>query len=219
MGSMIQVGAPRMAVPPPAAVRPSSSPRMLWSGKSRTIKLLSSDSTAQSASVTHVPSAFWLEAMSRRNLRIAVVPARCAISSAKVSSRSQADMGTHATGPRDPGNGIELRSVLLADMATLVTVHAHPDDEAIACGGTIAKAAKKGHRVVIVFGTRGEHGEVAEGFLEPGEELAARREAEAHRAAELLGAQRVEFLGYRDSGMMGTAENDAPGSFWSADVE
>ena len=104
-------------------------------------------------------------------------------------------------------------------MATLVTVHAHPDDEAIACGGTIAKAAKEGHRVVIVFGTRGEHGEVAEGFLEPGEELAARREAEAHRAAELLRAQRVEFLGYRDSGMMGTAENDAPGSFWSADVE
>jgi LmbE family N-acetylglucosaminyl deacetylase len=104
-------------------------------------------------------------------------------------------------------------------MATLVTVHAHPDDEAIACGGTIAKAAKEGHRVVIVFASRGEHGEVADDFLEPGEELAARREIEARRAGEMLGAQRVEFLGYRDSGMMGTAENDAPGSFWTADVE
>lgn len=104
-------------------------------------------------------------------------------------------------------------------MATLVTVHAHPDDEAIACGGTIAKAAKEGHRVVIVFATRGEHGEVADGFLDPGEELAARREIEVRQAAEILGAERVEFLGYRDSGMMGTPENDAPGSFWSADVE
>jgi LmbE family N-acetylglucosaminyl deacetylase len=113
---------------------------------------------------------------------------------------------------------MQLQSVLVPDMSTLVTVHAHPDDEAIACGGTIAKAAKEGHRVVIVFATRGEHGEVAEGFLEPGEELAARREVEARRAAEMLGAHRVEFLGYRDSGMMGTPENNSPGSFWSADV-
>src|SRR3954447_23951413 len=104
-------------------------------------------------------------------------------------------------------------------MATLVSFHAHPDDEAIPTGGTLAKAAKDGHRVVIVFGTKGEHGEVEEGFLEPGEVLAERRVQETRRSAEILGAARVEFLGYVDSGMMGTPENDAPGSFWQADIE
>jgi len=104
-------------------------------------------------------------------------------------------------------------------MATLVSFHAHPDDEAIPTGGTLAKAAKDGHRVVLVFGTKGEHGEVEEGFLEPGETLAERRVQETHRSAEILGASRVEFLGYVDSGMMGTPENDAPNSFWQADIE
>ena len=50
-------------------------------------------------------------------------------------------------------------------MATLVTFHAHPDDETIATGGTMAKAAAAGHRVVLVTATRGEHGEVAQGHL------------------------------------------------------
>jgi LmbE family N-acetylglucosaminyl deacetylase len=104
-------------------------------------------------------------------------------------------------------------------MATLVSFHAHPDDEAIPTGGTLAKAAKDGHRVVLVFGTKGEHGEVEEGFLEPGEVLAERRVQETRRSAEILGAARVEFLGYVDSWMMGTPENDAPGSFWQADIE
>jgi LmbE family N-acetylglucosaminyl deacetylase len=104
-------------------------------------------------------------------------------------------------------------------MATLVSFHAHPDDDTISTGGTLAKAADAGHRVVIVFGTRGEHGEVEDGFLQPGEALWERRVQEAHRAAEIMGAARVEFLGYVDSGMMGTPENDAPESFWQADVE
>src|SRR3954468_6568184 len=103
-------------------------------------------------------------------------------------------------------------------MATLVSFHAHPDDEAIPTAGTLAKAAKDGHRVVLVFATKGEHGEVAEDFLDEGETLAERRVQEPHRSAEILGAQRTEFLGYVDSGMMGTPENDAPDSFWQADV-
>ncbi|MBV8950380.1 MAG: PIG-L family deacetylase [Actinobacteria bacterium] len=102
---------------------------------------------------------------------------------------------------------------------TLVTFHAHPDDEAIATAGTMAKAAAAGHRVVLVVATRGEHGEVAPEFLEPGESLAERRVEETRRAAALLGVARVEFLGYVDSGMAGTPENDRPGSFWSADVD
>ena len=104
-------------------------------------------------------------------------------------------------------------------MATLVSFQAHPDDESIAAGGTLAKAAAAGHRTVLVFGTRGEHGEVAEGFLDEGEELWQRRMKETQRSAEILGVQRVEWLGYTDSGMMGTPENDLAGSFWSADVE
>lgn len=104
-------------------------------------------------------------------------------------------------------------------MATLVCFHAHPDDEAIGSGGTLARAAAEGHRVVVVFATRGEHGEVPEGLLDPGEQLWQRRSKEALDAAAILGVHRVEFLGYCDSGMMGWAANDAPGSFWSADVE
>jgi len=104
-------------------------------------------------------------------------------------------------------------------MATMVSFHAHPDDEAIATGGTLAKAAAAGHRVVLVSATRGEHGEVAEGVLGAGEALGQRRERELAQAAEVLGVDRVEFLGYVDSGMMGTPENEASGSFWSADVE
>jgi LmbE family N-acetylglucosaminyl deacetylase len=104
-------------------------------------------------------------------------------------------------------------------MATLVTFHAHPDDESIAMGGVMAKAAEEGHRVVLVVATRGEHGEVDEGFLPEGELLWERRERETLACAEILGAARVEFLGYVDSGMMGTPENDLPGSFWQADVE
>ncbi|HVF75205.1 MAG TPA: PIG-L family deacetylase [Acidimicrobiales bacterium] len=104
-------------------------------------------------------------------------------------------------------------------MATLVCFHAHPDDEAIATGGTMAKAAADGHRVVLVTATRGEHGEVAEGFLDPGEELWQRREQELGDAAKALGVARYEFLGYVDSGMMGVPENDVPGCFWQAEVD
>ena len=104
-------------------------------------------------------------------------------------------------------------------MATLVTFHAHPDDECIVCGGVMRKAADEGHRVVLVVATRGELGEVSDGFLDEDEPLWRRRVAETHEAAELLGVERVEFLGYTDSGMMGEPTNDAPGTFWTAPVE
>ncbi len=104
-------------------------------------------------------------------------------------------------------------------MATLVCFHAHPDDEAIATGGLMARAKAEGHRVVLVVATRGEHGEVAAGFLDTGEALGLRRVSETLRSAELLGVDRVEFLGYVDSGMIGTPTNDGPYSFWRADVE
>ena len=102
---------------------------------------------------------------------------------------------------------------------TIVTFHAHPDDEAISTAGTMARAAAEGHRVVLVVATRGEHGEVADGVLGDGEALWQRRVEETHRAAEVLGVSRVEFLGYRDSGMMGEATNNEPEAFWGADLD
>lgn len=104
-------------------------------------------------------------------------------------------------------------------MATIVALHAHPDDESISTGGTLARAADEGHRVVLVFATRGECGEVAPGFLADDEELGARREQEARASAAVLGADRVEFLGYRDSGMDGEPTNDDARCFWQADID
>ena len=102
---------------------------------------------------------------------------------------------------------------------TLVTFHAHPDDEAIATGGTMARAAAEGHRVVLVVATRGELGEYAPDALAPGETLAEHRVAEQLAAADALGIQRVEFLGYRDSGMDGEPTNTDEGAFAAADIE
>lgn len=104
-------------------------------------------------------------------------------------------------------------------MGTIVSFHAHPDDESIGTGGTLARATAAGHRAVLVFATRGELGEPVPGVLDEGEQLTLRRTAEVYRSAELLGVERVEFLGYTDSGMMGEATNDAPWCFWQADVE
>jgi LmbE family N-acetylglucosaminyl deacetylase len=104
-------------------------------------------------------------------------------------------------------------------LATAVFFHAHPDDEAIATAGTMAKMSSEGHRVVLVAATRGELGEVPEGILEQGETLGDRRTAELEQACSVLGVARLEFLGYRDSGMAGAASNDDPGCFWRADLE
>ncbi len=101
----------------------------------------------------------------------------------------------------------------------MVNFHAHPDDEAIATSGTMMKAADDGHRVVLVVATRGEQGEPVSGVLEPGERLGERRAAETLDSAAIIGAHRVEFLGYEDSGMAGDPANDNPACFWRADFD
>ncbi len=63
-------------------------------------------------------------------------------------------------------------------MSTVVCFHAHPDDECIQTGGTMARAAADGHRVVLVVATRGEHGEVAE--YGPREALASDADSRFH---------------------------------------
>ena len=103
-------------------------------------------------------------------------------------------------------------------MSTLVCFHAHPDDESIATGGSIARAAAEGHRVVLVMGTDGRHGETPADLGE-GESLQNRRKAETERSAEILGVAKVYWLGYHDSGMTGWPQNKEPNSFIGADVE
>jgi LmbE family N-acetylglucosaminyl deacetylase len=104
-------------------------------------------------------------------------------------------------------------------MSTVVFVHAHPDDEAIATAGTMAGLAEAGHRVVLVTATGGDLGEVPDGFLSEGETLADRRAVELAEAARVLGVARLEFLGYLDSGMEGEPTNRRPGCFAMADVD
>jgi LmbE family N-acetylglucosaminyl deacetylase len=102
-------------------------------------------------------------------------------------------------------------------VSTLLLVHAHPDDEAISTGGVMMKAHDEGHRVVLVTATRGEVGEISnmdEATSRP--RLAEIRTEELKRAGEILGVDRQEFLGYRDSGMRETADNENPASFHQA---
>lgn len=80
---------------------------------------------------------------------------------------------------------------------TVVSFHAHPDDEALLTGGTLARAASDGHRVVIVTATDGEAGLTSTEVTARGD-LAATRLNELHQAAAALGAQRVVTLGFPD---------------------
>ena len=103
-------------------------------------------------------------------------------------------------------------------MATLVFVHAHPDDEASQTAGSMARAVAEGHRVVVVYATNGDHGDRPDD-LAAGETLVDRRRVEAARSNEVIGTQRVVWLGYADSGMHGWDQNDHEASFARADVE
>jgi LmbE family N-acetylglucosaminyl deacetylase len=82
---------------------------------------------------------------------------------------------------------------------TLIAFHAHPDDEALMTGGTLARAAAEGHRVVLVCATAGEAGLSADDPSQAGG-LADRRLDELERSAAALGCARVVLLGYPDSG-------------------
>jgi len=103
-------------------------------------------------------------------------------------------------------------------MGTLVCLHAHPDDEAIATGGTMARAHAEGHRVVLIVATDGAHGELPDDLAE-GETLEDRRRTETLASAEALGIDRVEFLDYTDSGMSGWDQNNHHEAFCQADPD
>jgi LmbE family N-acetylglucosaminyl deacetylase len=101
----------------------------------------------------------------------------------------------------------------------LLAVLAHPDDESFGMGGTLALYAQRGVDTYLICATRGEAGEVDASHLEGYEDKAARREVELRCAAEHLGLKEVFFLGYRDSGMEGSPENQNPSSLYQADVQ
>ena len=105
---------------------------------------------------------------------------------------------------------------------TLMAVHAHPDDECFGTGGVLIKYASEGVRTVLVTATKGEEGEIHDPDLTEEEarpRLAEIREEELRRATALLKVGVQEFLGYRDSGMVGTPANDHPESFNKADLD
>lgn len=85
-------------------------------------------------------------------------------------------------------------------MGTVVSLHAHPDDEALLTGGWLAQRAAAGDRVVLVFATDGDAG-LASTAYGTGESLAGRRRQEAEASARALGVARLVWLGYADSGM------------------
>ncbi|CAI9404054.1 MULTISPECIES: PIG-L deacetylase family protein [Aestuariimicrobium] len=97
-------------------------------------------------------------------------------------------------------------------MATLVFLHAHPDDEASGTSGTMVLAKEHGHRVVWVCATNGDHGTAPEGCTTP-DEVAAARRLEAEASARVLGVDRLVWLGYADSGMTGWEQNHNDLSF------
>ncbi|MDP9613301.1 MULTISPECIES: N-acetyl-1-D-myo-inositol-2-amino-2-deoxy-alpha-D-glucopyranoside deacetylase [Streptomyces] len=110
----------------------------------------------------------------------------------------------------------------------LLLVHAHPDDESINNGATMAKYAAEGAHVTLVTCTLGEEGEVIPAALahlaaDRDDALGPHRIGELAAAMDALGIQDHRFLGgpgrYRDSGMMGAPQNDRPDCFWQADLD
>ncbi|MBW2431540.1 MAG: PIG-L family deacetylase [Deltaproteobacteria bacterium] len=106
-------------------------------------------------------------------------------------------------------------------MTTILVVSAHPDDETLFGGGTLAMYAQKWHDVFILETTRGEGGEVGEPPLTTRENLAVFREQEVREAADILGARDIFFLPYIDPFMEinGIARRiDAPLAYFAAAI-
>src|SRR6185436_13973738 len=98
---------------------------------------------------------------------------------------------------------------------TLLAVHAHPDDETITMGGTLARYSAEGVRAIVVTCTRGDLGEVRDPGLSLAGGVGSLRDRELAAAARCLGVSRLVNLGYFDSGMAGWAENHRPGAFFA----
>lgn len=127
-------------------------------------------------------------------------------------------MSTKPHDDRSPANAANRR---------LLVVHAHPDDETIGTGVTLAKYAAEGAQVTLVTCTLGEEGEIlvpelAHLAADQTDGLGQHRIGELADAMQILGVDDHRFLGgpgrFRDSGMVGVASNDRPDCFWRADL-
>ena len=107
----------------------------------------------------------------------------------------------------------------MSEPLRLLCVHPHPDDESIACGGVLARAADEGDTPAVVTCTGGEAGENLAGIDLGDEDLASHRRRELADALRELGVDRHVWLGYLDSGMQGTEGNHHPEAFAAADRE
>jgi mycothiol S-conjugate amidase len=104
----------------------------------------------------------------------------------------------------------------------LLTIHAHPDDEASKGAGTVAKYAAQGVRTVLVTCTGGEAGDILNPAMDRPEirdDLHRVREDELRRSVDAIGYHHLELLGYRDSGMPDTPENRDPRNFANAPLD
>ena len=101
-------------------------------------------------------------------------------------------------------------------MKRLLAIFAHPDDEG-AIAGTLARYAKEGVQVSLVCVTKGESGEISDPALATAENLGTVREAELRCACDVIGITDLHLLGYCDSGMDGTPDNDKTTAFIQAE--
>ena len=107
----------------------------------------------------------------------------------------------------------------MVEKKVILAVLAHPDDETFGMGGTLALYSRKGVEVHLVCATRGEVGEVPDGMMDGFSSVAELREDELRRAGELLGLKSINYLGYRDSGMPGSADNHHPQALAAAPLD
>src|SRR5438105_1430607 len=118
---------------------------------------------------------------------------------------------------RTPGSRYTPTLDDMATQRTLVAVHAHPDDECIGTGGILARYAAEGVRTILVTCTDGAVGEISDSSLATPENLVEVRAGELDESVRILGVSRLCKLGYRDSGMAGTADNNHPAAFLQCD--
>ena len=109
----------------------------------------------------------------------------------------------------------------MPEVLSAMCVHAHPDDESSGTGGTLAKYAAERALTSLILATRGEVGEIRDPglYIPPWQTLADIRSAELKKATAILNVSFVNFLGYRDSGMAGTIDNQHEDAFCNADLD
>lgn len=102
--------------------------------------------------------------------------------------------------------------------ASILICMAHPDDE-LGCGPLVSRAVAQGAQATLICATNGDVGTVEPKYLRDYGSIAELRLAELECATKAIGFTEVVTFGYRDSGMMGSADNDTPGCLWQAPLE